>query len=120
MASYEEGVDPFTHDAADLASHSQEPAYSLPLHEIEVQVGDKIKETGVIDPGSQIIVMWEDLARQVGTTINTNHSLQMEGANGVTNWTLGCTKHLPMCIGNISFMVHAHVVKCALFRLLLR
>jgi hypothetical protein len=105
---------------ANLVNHLQEPAYLLPLCEIKVQVGDKITEAGVIDPGSQIIVIWEDLAQQVDTTINTKHVLKMEGANGVTNWTLGCTKHLSMHIGNISFMVHTHVVKCAPFRLLLR
>src|SRR6266403_3994556 len=44
----------------------------------------------------------------------------MEGANGATNWTLGCAEYLPMRTGNISFKVHAHVVAQAPFRLLLR
>ena len=100
-------------------ANSREPAYLLPLREIDVQVGGKIIEAGVIDPGSQIIVMREDLAREVGATINADHLLQMEGANRATNWTLGCAEYLPMCAGDVSFTVHAHVVEHAPFQLLL-
>jgi hypothetical protein len=97
----------------------REPAYSLPLREIDIQIGGKVTEAGVIDPGSQIVVIREDLAREVGATINANRLLQMEGANGATNWTLGCAEYLPMRAGDISFEVHAHVVEHAPFRLLL-
>ncbi|KAN0119068.1 hypothetical protein V8E52_004515, partial [Russula decolorans] len=95
------------------------PAYPLPLHEINIVINNKVTEAGVIDPGSQIIVMREDLAHEVGATINADRLLQMEGANGATNWTLGCAEYLPMCIRDISFTVHAHVVERAPFRLLL-
>ena len=43
----------------------------------------------------------------------------MEGANGATNWTLGCAEYLTMQIGDIPFKLHAHVVENAPFRLLL-
>ena len=97
----------------------REPAYSLPLREIDILLGNKVVEAGVIDPGSQIIVIREDLAREVNATINADRLLQMEGANGATNWTLGCAEYLPMRIGDISVKVHAHVVERAPFRLLL-
>ncbi len=63
--------------------------------------------------------MQEDLAWEVGATINTGCLLQMKGANGATNWTLRCAEYLPMCADNISFEVHAHIMECAPFRLLL-
>ena len=44
----------------------------------------------------------------------------MEGANSHTNWTLGCTKSLQMQVGGIPFKLHAYVVECAPFCLLLR
>ena len=44
----------------------------------------------------------------------------MEGANGSTNWTLGCTEHLPMCVRGVTFKLHAHVIEHTPFRLLLR
>ncbi len=121
-SSYEEATDialtDTTHQSAQPTS-PREPAYSLPLREIDIQIGGKIVEAGVIDPGSQIIVMRVDLAREVGATINAKHQLHMEGANGATNWTLECAEYLPMSAGNISFVVHAHVVERAPFRLLL-
>jgi len=64
-SSYEETVETFTNNAANWTNqvlHLQEPAYSLPLHEIEVEISNKVVETGVIDPGSQIIIIREDLA----------------------------------------------------------
>lgn len=121
-SSYEEAVDVALVDTINQNSpfpSLREPAYSLPLREVDVQIGGKVTEAGVIDPGSQIIVMREDLAREVGASINTDRLLQMEGANGATNWTLGCAEYLPMRAGDISFVVHAHVVKHAPFRLLL-
>jgi len=39
--------------------------------------------------------------------------------NSTTNWTLGCAENLSMQVGNVPFHLHAHVVECAPFRLLL-
>ena len=120
--TYEEAADDSAVVAANLCaepSSGREPAYSLPLREIDVEIGGKVIEAGVIDPGSQIVVMREDLAREAGVAINASRLLQMEGANGATNWTLGCAEYLPMRIGDLSFAVHAHVVERAPFRLLL-
>ncbi len=96
-----------------------EPEYSLPLQEIDIQVGGRNMEAGVIDPGSQIVAIRKDLADEVAAHINPRVRLEMEGANGATNWTLGCAEHLSMQVGNISFKLHAHVVEHAPFRLLL-
>jgi hypothetical protein len=97
-----------------------EPAYSLPLQEIDVLVGGRIKEPGVIDPSSQIVAIRSDLAREVKAAINPENKVEMEGANGLTSWTTGCAEYLVMRISDISFPVHAHVVKDAPFHLLLR
>jgi hypothetical protein len=35
----------------------QEPAYSLPLYEINIQVSGKVIEAGIIDPGLQIVII---------------------------------------------------------------
>jgi hypothetical protein len=110
-------VDTTAQSAFSASVH--EPAYSLPLREVDIRIGDRVTEAGVIDPGSQIIVIREDLAREVGANINASRILQMEGANGATNWTLGCAEFLPMRAGDVAFEVHAHVVEHAPFRLLL-
>ncbi len=93
--------------------------YSLPLREIDVLINDTISEAGVLDQGSQIIVIQRDLAQEAGAVMNSDHQLEMEGANGLVSKTLGCAENLSMRVGDVSFEVHAHVVDRALFRLLL-
>jgi hypothetical protein len=74
---------------------------------------------GVLDPELQIVVIWRDLPKEVNAHINPNHLVEMEGANGATNWTLGCAEYLTMQVGNMPFKIHVHVVKDAPFQLLL-
>ena len=110
------GADPVS--VLELAAR-REAEFSLPLREIDVLVNDLRTEAGVLDQGSQIVVIREDLAKEVGARINTQHVLRMEGANGSTSSTLGCAEDLKMRIGDIQFTIHAHVVRSAPFRLLL-
>ena len=74
---------------------------------------------GMLDPGSQIVVIWHDLAEEVNACINPNHLIEMEGANGATNWTLGCAEYLTMQVGNVPFKIHVHIVEDVPFQLLL-
>jgi len=99
--------------------HRPEPTYSLPLQEIDVAFGNGSAEPGLLDPGSQIVVICKDLAQELNTHINAGLRIEMEGANSATNWTLGCAENIPMRIGGVSFKLHAHVVERAPFRLLL-
>ena len=99
------------------AKHEAE--FSLPLREIKVHINNRCTEAGILDQGSQIVVICEDLAKEAGVLINTKWTLRMEGANGSTLCTLSCAKDLNMCIGDVSFTIHAHVVRTAPFRLLL-
>src|SRR6266702_4109757 len=93
--------------------------YSLPLREIDVLVNGAISEAGVLDQGSQIVVIRWDLVQEAGATVNKDHRLDMEGANGLVSKTLGCAENLTMQVGDVSFTIHAHVVDRAPFRLLL-
>ena len=61
------------------------PAFCLPLQELEVTVNEDIKVTAILDTGSQIIVIWNDLVDALGVPINTWHMIVMEGVNGTTN-----------------------------------
>jgi len=100
-------------------SACHEPAYSLPLQEVDILIGNTLTEAAVLDPGSQIVVIRQDLAQQIDAPINSAWLLEMEGANGATNWTLGCIENLILQIEGVPFKVHAHVVEHAPFRLLL-
>ena len=100
-----------------LSSCSAE--YSLPLREIDVLLNGIVPEAGILDQGSQIMVMCQDLAQEAGIHVNTSHQLNMEGANGLASKTMGCAENLTIQVGNVVFEVHAHIVEHAPFRLLL-
>ena len=95
------------------------PEYSLPLREVDIRINNTVLEAGVLDQGSQIVLIRKDLAQEAGACINTRHQIDMEGANGTVTKTLGCAENLSMQIGDVEFEIHAHVVDHAPFRLLL-
>jgi hypothetical protein len=95
------------------------PEYSLPLREVDIMINRAILEAGVLDQGSQIVLMRKDLAQEAGVYINTRHQIDMEGANGTVSKTLGCAENLVMKVGDVEFEIHAHIIDHAPFRLLL-
>jgi len=125
VTSYKEPTDCLPLAAEPLFSfgtvltHLPEPAYSLPLQEIDIALGNGSMEPSLLDPGSQIVVIRKDLAQELNACINARLQIEMEGANGSTNWTLGCAENLPMCVGDVTFKVHMHVIKHTPFQLLL-
>lgn len=51
----------------------REVEFSLPLHEIDILINNHSTQAGVLDQGTQIVVVREDLANEVGAKINTLH-----------------------------------------------
>ena len=98
---------------------SRPPAFCLPLQEIDVLVNAAIKVPAILDTSSQIVIIRHDIIQSLGAPINYQRLIEMEGANGATNWTVGCAKDLILQVGDVSFKVHAHVVEHASFGLLL-
>ena len=99
--------------------YQREAEFSLPLQKIKVHINNWCTEAGILDQGSQIVVIREDLAKEASVQINTEQTLRMKGANSSTLCTLGCAEDLNMRICDMSFTIHAHVVHTAPFRLLL-
>ena len=95
-----------------------EAGFALPLCDIDVLVEDLRTEAGVIDQGSQIVVVREDLAKEVGARINTQCTLCIKGASDSMFRTLGCAEGLNMHMGDMSFTINAHVICRAPFWLL--
>lgn len=96
-ASFEQAsddiLDPFS---VPRSATKCKPEFSLPLCEIVILLNSHRMEASVLDQGSQIVVICKDLTHEVGAQINTQHTLHMEGANGSTSCTLGCTEDLVM------------------------
>jgi len=95
------------------------PAFCLPLQEFDVTINNDIKVMAIFDTGSQIIVIWWDLVNALRVPINMQCTIEMEGANGATNWTVGCVEFLTMQVSNVPFQVHVHIVENTNFSLLL-
>jgi len=100
-------------------SDDRSPEFCLPLLELDALVNSSLKSPAILDTGSQIIVIRHDIVQSLGFPINSQRLIEMEGANGATNWTVGCAENLPLQVGDVTIKVHAHVVKHASFSLLL-
>jgi len=101
-----------------LLANNCPPAFCLPLQELDVLVGNSLNIPAIYDTGSQIIVIRKDIVQSLGIHINTQQLIEMEGANGATNWTVGCAENLSLQVGDVLFKIHAHVVKNASFGIL--
>jgi hypothetical protein len=88
-----------------------EPVYLPPPREIDIRIGDRVAEPGVTDSGPQIIAIREDLAQEVGATVDSSRAPQMEGTNGATNRALSRAESLPTHAGDVTFNVHARVME---------
>jgi len=106
-------------DDPDYPSNQPPATLCLPLQELDVLVSGSVKIPAIFDTGSQIVVIRQDIIQSLGVYINTQQLIEMEGANGATNWTVGCTENLMLQVGDVSFKIHTHVVKDASFGLLL-
>jgi len=97
----------------------RQPDFCLPLLELDVLINSGFKSPAILDTGSQIIIIQHDIVQSLGFPINRQRLIEMEGANGATNWTVGCAKNLPMQVGDVTIKVHVHVVEHTSFGLLL-
>jgi predicted aspartyl protease len=89
------------------------------LQELDVLVNGSIKVPAILDTGLQIVVIRHDIVQALGVPINYQRLIEIEGANGATNWMVGCAEDLPLQVSNVTVKVHAHVVEHASFGLLL-
>jgi len=107
-------------DSPNYPSNQPPAALCLPLQELDILVSGSVKILAIFDTSSQIVVIRQDIIQLLGVYINTQQLIKMEGANGATNWTVGCTENLMLQVGNVSFKIHAHIIENTSFGLLLR
>jgi hypothetical protein len=113
---HDDTFDDLPHQPVTIAQPS---TFCLPLQEIDVLVNAAVKVPAILDTGSQIIIIRHDIVQSLRVPVNYQRLIEMEGANGVTNWTVGCAKDLTLQVGNVLFKVHVHVVEHTSFSLLL-
>ncbi|KAF8867438.1 hypothetical protein BD779DRAFT_1607161, partial [Infundibulicybe gibba] len=82
------------------------------LRAIPVLVDGKETIAAIVDPGSQIIAMSEDVAVDLGL-------LNMQSANGIIDRSLGLARNVPISVGDIKLYVQIHVIRNPAYDLLL-
>jgi len=95
------------------------PEFCLPLLELDTLFNSSFKSPAILDISLQIVVIRHNIVQSLGFPINSQRLIEMEGANGATNWMVGCAENLLLQVGNMTIKVHAHVIKHASFSLLL-
>ena len=93
--------------------------YSTPLRELKVTINGVHKEIALLDDGSEIIVICEDIWKVSQVVINSNIKLCMQTENGGIQHMPGCLKMLEIDIDGLKMWAHAFVIPDAPYRLLL-
>ncbi|KAF8815582.1 hypothetical protein BYT27DRAFT_7079612 [Phlegmacium glaucopus] len=79
----------------------------------------KKEEVGLLDEGSEIVVIRRDLCDELGAVVNKNWRMTMQVVNNVKEGLKGCAEFLEIDVGGIKTYAHAFVVDSAPYRLLL-
>ena len=74
----------------------------------------------VVDPGSQIIAMSEDIAHQLGLIYDPTIRINLQSANGEIDQSLGIARNVPCNIGaTITLYLQIHVIREPAYDILL-
>ncbi|KAF8816293.1 hypothetical protein BYT27DRAFT_7277147 [Phlegmacium glaucopus] len=93
--------------------------FTTPLREVDIILMGKKAEVGLLDDGSEIVVIRRDLCEELGVTVNRNRRMTMQVANNVKEGLKGCAEFLEIDVGGIKTYAHVFVVDSAPYRLLL-
>ena len=91
--------------------------FATPLREVKVVVMGQHRELGLLDEGSEIVIIRGDLCKELGLVVNRKRKIMMQTANGGKKVMLGCVEYLELEVGGVKMYVHAFMVQSALYRL---
>ena len=80
--------------------------------------GDNTVES-VVDPGSSIIAMAEDICHELGLAYDPKIRLPMQSANGGIDETLGLARNVPCKLGSITLYLQIHIIRDPAYDILL-
>jgi hypothetical protein len=91
----------------------------MPLREIRVTLNGSHSELALLDEGSDIVVIRQDIWQKTNTPINQHVRMHMQTANGGSQEMAGCLEMLEIDVEGIKTWAHAYVVPEAPYRFLL-
>ena len=89
------------------------------LRSIFLLVDNQQHIEGILDPGSQIIAMAEEVCLDLGLVYDPTVILHMQSANGEVDPSLGLAWNVPMRIGDITLYVQIHIICSPAYDILL-
>ena len=84
--------------------------FATPLREIEVIVMGRRREMGLLDEGLEIVIVRENLCKELGLKVNKKRRMTMQTANGGKEEMQGCMEYLELEVGGVKTYAHAFVV----------
>ncbi|KAG2341765.1 hypothetical protein BDR05DRAFT_887432, partial [Suillus weaverae] len=93
--------------------------HATPLREIRVTLNGTHSELALLDEGSEIVVIRQDVWQKTNTPINQDVRMRMQTANGGSQEMAGCLEMLEIDVESIKTWAHAYVVPEAPYCLLL-
>jgi hypothetical protein len=73
----------------------------------------------IINPGSQIVAMLEDVCMELTLIYDPSIVLKMQSVNGEVDQLLRLARNIPMQIGNITLYVQIHIIHNPTYNILL-
>lgn len=77
------------------------------------------KKECILDPGCQIIAMADDVCHDLALVYDPTIRLNMQSANGSTDWSLGLARNVPFTIGSITLYMQVHIISSPAYDILL-
>ena len=73
----------------------------------------------ILDPGCQIVAMSEDTCHELALVYDPTIRLNMQSANGNTDWSLGLARNVPFTIGSVTLYMQVHIIGSPAYDILL-
>ncbi|SJL18826.1 uncharacterized protein ARMOST_22427 [Armillaria ostoyae] len=94
-------------------------ADSISLRSIVPVVDHQLKVECIIDSGSQVISMSEAMCLCLGLIYDPTVILEMQSANGTTNYSLGLAQNVEFLFGDITLYLQVHIIWQSVYDILL-
>jgi len=73
----------------------------------------------ILDPGCQIVAMSEETCHALSLAYDPTIRLNMQSANGNTDWSLGLARNVPFTIGSVTLYMQVHIIASPAYDVLL-
>jgi hypothetical protein len=119
----EDTIDHYYHELPDGEAPDPERIIvakeSSALRSILPLVDNQLKVESILDPGSQIIAMSEDVCHALSLPYDPTIVLNMQSANRTVDPSLGLARNVPFLIGQLTFYMQVHMISKPAYDILL-